>query len=198
MSTRGFHKICTKKTPHELGKTSYKIKVFDLYSTILYVYYHYYTPSSHNSYYRSIYSETRQFLFHFLTIRLFFCNFLHNFLFLQIHCLSHVKRRGISSSMRTGHRLQLKEEWLALSFYLIIIITLVYPANHFHRILYLILILRFLNELFNDTIRLNTGAPGALSLQSTQKYPFLTNWKLSNAFCIFQARLHIAFPEYGE
>lgn len=32
-----------------------------------------------------------------------------------------------------------------------------------------------LKELFKDTIRLNTGAPGTLSLQSAQKNPFRTN-----------------------
>lgn len=36
-----------------------------------------------------------------------------------------------------------------------------------------------LKELFRDTIRLNTGAPGLLSWLSAQKYPFRTNWKLS-------------------
>lgn len=34
-------------------------------------------------------------------------------------------------------------------------------------------------ELFNDTMRLNTSSPGLESLQSTQKNPCLTNWKLS-------------------
>ena len=36
-----------------------------------------------------------------------------------------------------------------------------------------------LNELFNETILLNTGCPSFESLQSAQKKPFLTNWKLS-------------------
>ncbi len=38
------------------------------------------------------------------------------------------------------------------------------------------------NELFIDTIRLNTGCPGMESLQSAQKNPLRTNWKLSYAF----------------
>ena len=36
-----------------------------------------------------------------------------------------------------------------------------------------------LKELFSDTIRLNTSLSGVVSLASTQKNPFLTNWKLS-------------------
>ena len=36
-----------------------------------------------------------------------------------------------------------------------------------------------LNELFRDTIRLNTGAPSLESWMSAQKNPVLTNWKLS-------------------
>lgn len=36
-----------------------------------------------------------------------------------------------------------------------------------------------LKELFRDTILLNTRAPGLESFASTQKKPFLTNWKLS-------------------
>ena len=39
-----------------------------------------------------------------------------------------------------------------------------------------------LKELFNDTILLNTGCSGVESCASIQKYPFLTNWKLSYAF----------------
>ncbi len=36
-----------------------------------------------------------------------------------------------------------------------------------------------LNELFRDTIRLNTGDPSLESWISAQKNPVLTNWKLS-------------------
>ena len=36
-------------------------------------------------------------------------------------------------------------------------------------------------KFFNDTILLNTNASGLESLLSTQKNPFLTNWKLSGA-----------------
>lgn len=36
-----------------------------------------------------------------------------------------------------------------------------------------------LNELFRDTIRLNTSASSFESFASTQKNPFRTNWKLS-------------------
>ena len=36
-----------------------------------------------------------------------------------------------------------------------------------------------LNELFSETILLNTGYSAVESFASMQKYPFLTNWKLS-------------------
>ena len=43
-----------------------------------------------------------------------------------------------------------------------------------------------LKELFRDTIRLNTSASSLESFASTQKNPFLTNWKLSYAFASFK------------
>ena len=43
-----------------------------------------------------------------------------------------------------------------------------------------------LKELLRETIRLNTSAPSLESFASTQKNPFLTNWKLSYAFASFR------------
>lgn len=45
--------------------------------------------------------------------------------------------------------------------------------------LFLLILYFNLNELFSDTIRLNTSASSFESLASTQKKPLRTNWKLS-------------------
>ena len=134
-----------KKTPRELGKTSDKIKVFRPFTARFYMFIiiiilslptiHIIVP---------FIPKPTNFFFIFLTIRLF--SVIFSTIFPSCKSTACLTLSAGADRFLHAHRSppSIKErEWLALSFYLIIIITLFYPANHFHRILYLILILRF-------------------------------------------------------
>ena len=134
-----------KKTPRELGKTSDKIKVFRPFTARFYMFIiiiilslptiHIIVP---------FIPKPTHFFFIFLTIRLF--SVIFSTIFPSCKSTACLTLSAGADRFLHTHRSppSIKErEWLALSFYLIIIITLFYPANHFHRILYLILILRF-------------------------------------------------------
>lgn len=134
-----------KKTPRELGKTSDKIKVFRPFTARFYMFIiiiilslptiHIIVP---------FIPKPTHFFFIFLTIRLF--SVIFSTIFPSCKSTACLTLSAGADRFLHAHRSppSIKErEWLALSFYLIIIITLFYPANHFHRILYLILILRF-------------------------------------------------------
>ena len=134
-----------KKTPRELGKTSDKIKVFRPFTARFYMFIiiiilplptiHIIIP---------FIPKPTHFFFIFLTIRLF--SVIFSTIFPSYKSTACLTLSAGADRFLHAHRSppSIKErEWLALSFYLIIIITLFYPANHFHRILYLILILRF-------------------------------------------------------
>ena len=134
-----------KKTPREVGKTSDKIKVFRPFTARFYMFIiiiilslptiHIIVP---------FIPKPTHFFFIFLTIRLF--SVIFSTIFPSCKSTACLTLSAGADRFLHAHRSppSIKErEWLALSFYLIIIITLFYPANHFHRILYLILILRF-------------------------------------------------------
>ena len=134
-----------KKTPRELGKTSDKIKVFRPFTARFYMFIiiiilplptiHIIVP---------FIPKPTHFFVIFLTIRLF--SVIFSTIFPSCKSTACLTLSAGADRFLHAHRSppSIKErEWLALSFYLIIIITLFYPANHFHRILYLILILRF-------------------------------------------------------
>ena len=134
-----------KKTPRELGKTSDKIRVFRPFTARFYMFIiiiirplptiHIIVP---------FIPKPAHFFFIFLTIRLF--SVIFSTIFPSYKSTACLTLSAGTDRFLHAHRSppSIKErEWLALSFYLIIIITLFYPANHFHRILCLILILRF-------------------------------------------------------
>lgn len=134
-----------KKTPRELGKTSDKIKVFRPFTARFYMFIIIIIRPLPTIHIIVLFIPKPAHLFFiFLTIRLF--SVIFSTIFPSCKSTACLTLSAGADRFLHAHRSppSIKErEWLALSFYLIIIITLFYPANHFHRILYLILILRF-------------------------------------------------------